>query len=272
MRKNRNKEAEHEDNHRWIVSYADFITLLFAFFVVMYAISSVNVAKYKALADGMNSAFSSNKEQKGPGKVLESKGSKSIADVKGNEKDPFDALDKSLSELVDDDYHVNTQDGWIELDIKAGALFDSGSADLKPSAILKLMKLADIIKKLPYPIALEGYTDNVPISTSQFPSNWELSSARAAALARSLTIYGVDPGKITVTGYGEQYPVATNDTEEGRAKNRRVNLLILKDKTVPRLLNPEVSTDGGKVQATNDQAKDDVNKTSQIEPIYKDKL
>lgn len=241
MRKKRNKAVEHEDTHRWMVSYADFITLLFAFFVVMYAISSVNVAKYKALADGMHSAFNTKGKNKAPVQAAETQEGKSAKEVKGSETEPFNQLDQSLSELEDSDYHVESKQGWVELDIKAGALFDSGSADLKPAAIVKIMKIAQILKKTPYPISLEGYTDNVPISTPQFPSNWELSTARAAALARSLTIYGVDPGRITVTGYGEQYPVADNNTDEGRAKNRRVNLIIAKDKTVPRLLNPEES-------------------------------
>lgn len=240
MRKKR-KKVEHEDTHRWMVSYADFITLLFAFFVVMYAISSVNNAKYKAMADGMHAAFNSAGKDKAPIQAAEANMGKSANEAKGQEQEDFNTLDKSLSELEDSDYHVESQDGWVELDIKAGALFDSGSADLKPAAIMKIMKIAQILKKTPYPIALEGYTDNLPISTEQFPSNWELSTARAAALARSLTIYGVDPGRITVTGYGEQYPVADNSTEEGRSKNRRVNLIIAKDKTVPRLLNPDLS-------------------------------
>ncbi|WP_065235749.1 flagellar motor protein MotB [Legionella rubrilucens] len=243
MRRKRNKAVQHEDTHRWMVSYADFITLLFAFFVVMYAISSVNVSKYKALSEGMNSAFNSKGVDRAPVQFsTNSKEGKALLEMKGSESEQFNALEKSLSELQDPDMNIHSDNGWVELDIKAGALFDSGSADLKPAGIVKLMKIAEIIRKVPYPIALEGYTDNVPINTPQFPSNWELSTARAAALARVLTIYGVDPGKITVTGYGEQYPVADNTTEDGRAKNRRVNLIIAKNKTVPRFLNPDLSS------------------------------
>ncbi|WP_259454671.1 flagellar motor protein MotB [Legionella taurinensis] len=243
MRRKKNKAVQHEDTHRWMVSYADFITLLFAFFVVMYAISSVNVSKYKALSEGMNSAFNSKGVDRAPVQFsTNSKEGKALLEMKGSESEQFNALEKSLSELQDPDMNIHSDNGWVELDIKAGALFDSGSADLKPAGIVKLMKIAEIIKKVPYPIALEGYTDNVPINTPQFPSNWELSTARAAALARVLTIYGVDPSKITVTGYGEQYPVADNTTEDGRAKNRRVNLIIAKNKTVPRFLNPDLSS------------------------------
>lgn len=262
----KHKNEEHVDSHRWIVSYADFITLLFAFFVVMYAISSVNVSKFKAVSAGMNSAFKSKGD-----KPAAQEGMNGADGTKQNEKAAFEALDNALAQLQDDDYQVNSHKGWIELNIKAGALFDSGNADLRPTAILKLMKLADIIKKMPYPIALEGYTDNVPIDSPQFPSNWELSSARASALARSLTISGVDQNRITVAGYGEQYPVADNMTEEGRAKNRRVNLIILKDKSVPRLLNPQIGIDSNKEKAAAKEEEVVFHGKSQLQPILKEK-
>ena len=240
MRGRKNKPVPHEDTHRWMVSYADFITLLFAFFVVMYAISSVNVSKYKSLAEGMQTAFDSKASPKSGGPTS-TQDSKSTVKTNINEKDQFNQLVKALSALQDSDYHMNPQDGFVELDIKAGALFDSGSANLRPVAIIKLMKLASIIKSLPYPIAIEGYTDNMPIDTEQYPSNWELSSARAASVARSLASFGVEQTRLSVTGYGEQYPIADNANEEGRSKNRRVNVIIAKDKTVPRLINPAIS-------------------------------
>ncbi|MFC3907977.1 flagellar motor protein MotB [Legionella dresdenensis] len=267
MRGRKSKHIPHEDTHRWMVSYADFITLLFAFFVVMYAISSVNVAKYKSLAQGMHTAF--NKVEKNrapvdnPSTLLGQSASKS--DGEHDEDDPFDMLDQALAQLQDADYRMDRQEGWIELDIKAGALFDSGSAELKPLAIIKLIKVAEIIKELPYPVALEGYTDDVPINTPQYPSNWELSSARASALARVLTNYGVDPGRISVTGYGAQFPVATNETEEGRAKNRRVNLIIARDRNVPRLLNPEKS-----LMDQDESLQTPAPETSVVEPINKE--
>ncbi|KTC85748.1 OmpA family protein [Legionella drozanskii] len=243
MRGRKNKVVPHEDTHRWMVSYADFITLLFAFFVVMYAISSVNVSKYKSLAEGMNSAFTSKSKGQSVSTLAQTKKDmKPAVDSPIKDKDQFNQLIKALSALQDSDYHMNPQDGWVELDIKANALFDSGSADLRPVAVLKLMKLASIIKTLPYSIAIEGYTDNMPIETEQYPSNWELSSARAAAVARTLSSFGVNKKQLSVTGYGEQYPVADNGSEEGRAQNRRVNVIIAKDKTVPRLLDPSIST------------------------------
>lgn len=270
MRGRKSKAVAHEDTHRWMVSYADFITLLFAFFVVMYAISSVNVSKYKSLAEGMHSAFTKKGKNQSVAELASRKEAKSAVENDVQEKDQFNELIKALSELQDSDYHMNPQDGWIELDIKAGALFDSGSADLRPIAIVKLMQLADIIRKLPYPIALEGYTDNVPISTTQYPSNWELSSARAAAVARCLTTFGVAQSRITVTGFGEQYPVADNGTEEGRAMNRRVNLIIAKDKTVPRLLNPDIGGKANKEPTNTEETTAEDNATNTSQTLNKD--
>lgn len=263
----KNKAVAHEDTHRWVVSYADFITLLFAFFVVMYAISSVNVSKYKSVAEGMHTAFAK-KENK---RAIASKDSNSSTKTNTTAQDPFTALVNALSELQDADYKMNPQDGWVELDMKAGALFESGSADLRPVAIVKLMQIASVIQKLPYPVALEGYTDNVPISTSQYPSNWELSAARAASVARILTIFGVAQNRISVTGFGDQYPVADNDAEEGRAKNRRVNMIIAKDKTVPRLLNPAIVTKNSN-QSTILEPEPETNpvKSGKVKPISKE--
>jgi len=259
-----------------MVSYADFITLLFAFFVVMYAISSVNVSKYKNLAQGMHTAFTQKDKNKAPvdssAKDTGQSAELSAANKDENE-DPFDALDQALAQLQDSDYRMDRQEGWIELDIKAGALFDSGSADLKPLAFAKLVKVAEVIKNLPYPVSLEGYTDSEPIETPQYPSNWELSSARAAALARALTNYGVDPSRIIVIGYGEQYPIASNETEEGRTKNRRVNLIIAKDRTVPRLLDPSLSLINQNDNASKPEQKvvpPMAPQSSALEPIHKE--
>ncbi|KTD12151.1 OmpA family protein [Legionella jamestowniensis] len=274
MQGRKKKADSHEDAHRWVVSYADFITLLFAFFVVMYAISSVNVSKYKSLAQGMHSAFAKKGDKKPLDEPPKLKDPNS-PEATSNPKDPFGELVKSLAELQDSDYQMNPQDGWIELDIKAGALFESGSAELRPIAFVKLMQIADVIKKLPYPIALEGYTDNVPIYTSQYPSNWELSAARAASVARMLTMFGVGQSRITVTGFGEQYPIADNTTEEGRSKNRRVNMIIAKDKTVPRLLNPAIIMKAPKLVADEEEEDLTINKktkTNNTEPVNKEAL
>jgi chemotaxis protein MotB len=239
--KTKRKQAERHpvDHHRWIISYADFITLLFAFFVVMYAVSSVNGTKYKSLAEGMNSAFNKKKQNKTTDTTIPLKN----APQASNTQAQFDGrgmadLKNSLSQITDGTYQLNSQEGWIELDIKAGALFEQGTASLKPQAILKLMQLAGKIKDLSYGVVIEGYTDNIPINTPAFPSNWELSATRAAAVGRALNGFGIETGRILVTGYGDQYPLADNATEEGRFKNRRVNIIIVRDRSVSRLFNP----------------------------------
>ncbi|KTD51185.1 flagellar motor protein MotB [Legionella quateirensis] len=240
MKSRRNKPEEHVDNHRWVVSYADFITLLFAFFVVMYAISSVNISKYKSLSDGMKSAFDKKDKNKATQSTDVMKDGPEEKKTKGTYNDGLDELSKSLATLEDGNYKINRQDGWIELQIKAGSLFDSGEAELKPEALIKLMQLAEKIKTYPYPVVIEGYTDNVPIETPQYPSNWELSATRAATVGRILNGYGIDTGRILVTGYGDQYPISDNLTEVGRSLNRRVNIIIAANRKIDRLINPEM--------------------------------
>lgn len=238
-KKNRNHD-EHDNTHRWVISYADFITLLFAFFVVMYAISSVNVSKYKSLSEGMKSAFNKKDQSQATISTDTIKNGPEQRKTRGHFYDGLDFLKKSLSELEDGSYHVNSKEGWIEVDMKAGSLFQSGTADLTPQALLKIMKLAGKIKDQPYTIIVEGYTDNIPIETPQYPSNWELSAARAASVGRALNTFGVNARRILVTGYGEQYPIADNATEDGRTANRRVNVIIVKDRGVARMFNPQV--------------------------------
>ena len=161
--------------------------------------------------------------------------------TKGTYRDCLDDLNKSLSELENGDFKINRQEGWLEMDMKAGSLFESGTADLTPEALVRLMQLAAKIKEVPFPIVVEGYTDDIPIETPQFPSNWELSATRAATVARVLNSYGISTDRILVTGYGAQYPVADNLTEEGRGLNRRVNIVIAKDRNVDRLINPRIN-------------------------------
>lgn len=226
--------------HRWIVSYADFITLLFAFFVVMYAISSVSTAKYKTLSDGMQTAFNK-RDKDNLESVNDKKDGPHARKVYGKYKDGLDEINQSLSELEDVNYKINRQKGWIELDIKSGALFGSGDADLKAEALVKLMQLSSKLKKSHAMVSIEGYTDNVPIETPQYASNWELSATRSAAVGRVLNAYGIPSNRLMVTGYGEQYPVADNITNAGRSLNRRVSIIIAANRKTRRLLNPALS-------------------------------
>lgn len=239
--KKRRKPVEREDHERWIVSYADFITLLFAFFVVMYSISSLNDSKYQSLTEGLHSAFNNKDQAKSVNSYTNINEGLQTTKTPGKYKDGMDDLNKALSEIEDGNYKINRQDGWIELNIKAGSLFDSGNSELKAEALVKLMNLANKLKGQSYPIAIEGYTDNAPINTPQYPSNWELSAARAATVGRVLNSYGIPNRLLMVTGYGEQFPITDNFTPEARSQNRRVVIIIAKNRQVQRIMNPALN-------------------------------
>lgn len=240
MSRRRNKAAtdEHVDTHRWVVSYADFITLLFAFFVVMYAMSSVNQEKYKSLSEGMHSAFNNKDQHKSQTPNEKSKDGPNPIDEpnpKGGFGDGLDGLNSALNEFKNIEVQISRQDGWINMDIKAGSLFSNGTSELTSEAMISLINLAHKIKDIPYAVAVEGYTDNVPINAPEYKSNWELSAARAAAIGRVLNTYGVASERLLIIGYGDQFPLMDNATEVGRSQNRRVNIVLTKDSIVKRM-------------------------------------
>lgn len=139
-----------------------------------------------------------------------------------------DRVEEAMEPLIEEDLiAVRRNRLWIEVEMKTSLLFPSGSARLSPQAAPVLAQLAEILRPLPNRIHVEGFTDNVPINTLAFPSNWELSAARAASVVHLFTSYGVDPERMVAIGYGEHRPIAPNDTEEGRVKNRRVVLVVL---------------------------------------------
>lgn len=241
----RRRQPEHENTERWLISYADFITLLFAFFVVMYAISSVNEGKYRVLSDTMVSAFSNTPRTLEPIQVGEEgiPGEPSLFDP-GSTGDPVgnlsriaDDFERVLSPLIEQDLiSVHRDEHWIEIEINTSLLFGSGSAELETNAIPVLRRLADILRQYPNAIQVEGFTDNVPIATVVYPSNWELSAARAASVVHLFNRSGVDPERMVAVGYGEYRPIADNTTPEGRRKNRRVVLVVSADERERRLL------------------------------------
>lgn len=239
MKEKKKKNEEHTDHHRWVISYADFITLLFAFFVVMYSISSLNTSKYRSLSEGMKSAFNKRDKARALKSTDNKKDGPQTKVSHGIYDDGLDKLDKSLSELEDGNFKINRHQGWIELDIKSGILFGSADAELTSEAIVKLMMLAQKIKDMDTVVSVEGYTDNIPIETPQYASNWELSAMRAATVARVLNTYGVATHRLLATGYGKQYPIADNATEFGRGLNRRVDIVLAVNRHVSRLLNPD---------------------------------
>ena len=253
----RKRTEEHENHERWLVSYADFITLLFAFFVVMYSISSVNEGKYRVLSDSMVAAFRDPARSLEPVQVGDLMRSSEQSEEMPDRNKPIievfkmpmpvqpaeqhepedidesvqnlaDSIEASMADLVDDGLiQVRRDKRWIEVEIKSSILFDSGSAGLSAPSAPVLQKLADKFKALDNVIHVEGFTDNVPINNFEYLSNWELSAARAASVVHLFTRLGIHPKRLAAIGYGEFRPVASNDTEDGRARNRRVVLVIM---------------------------------------------
>lgn len=255
----RKVEEEHVNHERWLVSYADFITLLFAFFVVMYSISQINEGKYRILSNTLSDAFNSASPVYSPsdqaaagGRDLSSvieigmplmrePGAESSEapdeDMEHLEKGPLDQQLREVSTQVESALKLLIHEGmvnlrgneaWLEIELNSSLLFDSGEATLKGEAVSILRELAVIIGDLGYPIRVEGFTDNVPIKTPRFPSNWQLSTARASAVVDLFVEQGVPAHNLAAIGYGEYQPIADNATEEGRAANRRVVLMISK--------------------------------------------
>jgi len=230
------KEEEHENLERWLISYADFITLLFAFFVIMYAMSSINVGKYRVLAESLNDAFknsTADKDQAGQGQDRSSSLDKKTQYFAINSM-PLEVLSEELKRAYKgfiDDGRIQVRDNqdWVEIVIQSSLLFYTGDASLNIEAQQLLIGLANFLSKISNPLTVEGYTDNVDITSRLYPSNWELSSARAAAVVRALIEGGVVPIRLAATGYAANFPVASNDDADGRAQNRRVILLVEKN-------------------------------------------
>lgn len=325
---------------RWLVSYADFITLLFAFFVVMYSTSSVNEGKMRVLSDSLVASFSGRTKTLDPvqvGKLMrspsvdekspvtsadrfvivappeaigalgrerrdnalenregflgdahgdipatydggqapdhlalggEGSGANSIVSshdspyvipdrpiiegVAVSEKsgaegeqhaamadieEVTDTIRENMSPLLDtNEVALAVKQSWLEIELDSSKLFVSGSARIARDAVPTLRQLADVLQRFPNPVQVEGFTDNVPIRTLSFPSNWELSAARAASVVHRFTKEGIHPARMVAIGYGEHRPVGDNATAEGRAKNRRVVVVVPADAEIRRVL------------------------------------
>ncbi|VAX13766.1 Flagellar motor rotation protein MotB [hydrothermal vent metagenome] len=257
MSRRRRRQEEHENTDRWLVSYADFITLLFAFFVVMYSMSSINEGKYRVLSDTMEEAFKT--PPKSPDPIQIGKERKTLKTVEttvneisliGIKPDIIsraqqmeriaDDLQKNLAPLVNKKLIKITRDKlWVKVEMNNRILFASGKAHLSERGYPILEELAEVVRNLPNHIDVEGHTDNRPISTPTYPSNWELSAARAASVVHLFTRNGVDPKRLSAIGYGQFRPVADNNTAQGRRRNRRVVVVILADKNARRMMEIE---------------------------------
>jgi chemotaxis protein MotB len=229
------KHDEHVNHERWLVSYADFITLLFAFFVVMYSVSSINEGKFKVLSESLVSSFNNKKTV----------GELSIVNLPINKKTPIQVQEKPPADNaraflnvtnaitaanVPQGVQITTTERGLNIRIKDDALFQSGSARLNPQIEEFIDLIASLVKELPNGIAVEGHTDNQPIRSSLYPSNWDLSTARANSLVRYLIDHHhLADYRLSSTGYAGSRPVELNDTPEGQASNRRVEIIVLKD-------------------------------------------
>lgn len=250
---------EHTNHERWLVSYADFITLLFAFFVVMYSISQVNESKYRVLSNTLENAFNQpelsvravqigERARSNPARLIElnddaaqTKDGANTSEKDGPEAAGLANADKMPDELQQVADKITEAFGdlltqglvtlrgneeWLEIEMKSSLLFDSGDATLSNKALELLGQIAAILREQRKAVRVEGFTDSVPISNSRYPSNWELSSARAAAVVQLFIEEGIRPDRLVAAGYGEFQPIAPNDTPENRARNRRVVLMI----------------------------------------------
>lgn len=259
------KHEEHENHDRWLVSYADFITLLFAFFVVMYSISSVNEGKYRVLSESMVSAFKDVPRSSQPipiGHPATSpypspsvitkhslpvrKGDPRFAQKAARMRRIAADIRGLLSPLVTaGQVSVTETPQGVAVRINASVLFLPGEAALTGAPRQTLRALAGVLAQIENAVRVEGYSDDLPIRTPLFPSNWELSAARASSVVRLFIEEKVTPERLVAMGYGETRPLADNSTAAGRAKNRRVNVLILSDQPLPEELLSAVATGPG---------------------------
>jgi len=237
-RRRRNMDTGGENTERWLLTYADLITLLLAFFIVMYSMSRVDAAKFGQVTGAFNdilrgSPVGSGGAASGARHVSEDAGARMLSNLEH-------AIDRrlQLDSLTDRIAIIESRRGLV-IRVMESAAFDPGSADLKPQMFDVLSVLAHELGDIPNPVLVEGHSDNTPIATPRYPSNWELSTARSTGVVRYLVEQlAVDPARVSAVGYAEYRPIATNQTPQGRAKNRRVDIIILRDAQSDPVLSP----------------------------------
>jgi chemotaxis protein MotB len=223
----REPEDDHDGADRWVVSYADFITLLFAFFTVMYAVSRVDSAKLGEFVGSTRGAFGSNSPSS---KTPVIAGIVPIPPtVAGLQRDAGRII---AAAGADGAVTVRRDPRGLVLSMGEDVLFDAGMASVKPSSSASLAAVASVLKKAGCDAVVEGHTDSLPISNARYASNWELSATRATnILARLVVEFEVLPARLSAAGYAEFRPVASNTDPEGRARNRRVDVVLLLEET-----------------------------------------
>ncbi|GEO26165.1 chemotaxis protein MotB [Alicyclobacillus acidoterrestris] len=251
------KPRKPQNHERWMVTYSDLITLLLVFFIIMFAMSSIDKVKFATLAESLASALHQSNEipLQGLGKSsLLLSGDNDTGDSppmnvptpakttptqssKDNDQQLQDLYQMAnqyvISHHLQDKVQITNQQRGVQITMKDIALFDTGEAVLKPNAQNLIRGFVPFFKSLPNDIVVEGYTDNQPISTSTYPSNWELSSARAMSVVRFLAADGISADRLSGTGYGQYHNIVPNDTPAHRQQNRRVNIVILRQDAAP---------------------------------------
>lgn len=227
--------AEEHPDERWVISYADLVTLLLGFFIILYATADQNISKFNALSRSLSSAFNVPVKDSDGGGALFDGGTGIVPERNFGADLPVDL--ESIRRAIQKETQNAGMDGKIVVEkgtdriilrLSDNLVFTSASADIRPEARPVLAAVAKALQVNGNEVSIEGHTDNIPLVTDRYPSNWELSSARATAVLRALTEnYGVDPKRVFAAGYGEYRPIASNLTPEGRAANRRADIVIL---------------------------------------------
>jgi chemotaxis protein MotB len=243
--------ASHENHERWLVSYADFITLLFAFFVVMFASSQTDKTKVQQISDSVKQALEKGGVAAAVREILggtvddKGKGNAQMKGPGGSEKKPQETVQaeltpsmQHLTKALEEEIRLGKIEVHLEarglvVSLREATFFPSGTDALDQETFPTLDKIASTVRDLPNSIRLEGHTDSVPIHTARFRSNWELSAARSIAMLDLLiTRYNVPKARMAIAGYADTAPVASNETAEGRARNRRVDIVILNQRAL----------------------------------------
>ena len=238
MARKRYDDGVQENHERWLISYADFITLLFAFFVVMYAISIVNEGKYAVLSEALGDAFGGRSmapqahTSVEPVLPLSHIVNRKRQEAARRERERMEVLAKDLTATLmplvkSGQVRVTQNARGIGIELNASVLFAQGEATLQNEAREVLGAVAGLLKNAPQRIEVEGHTDNLPITNERFASNWELSAVRAASVVRLFIESGVQDLRLSAIGHGATRPVAPNDTPANQARNRRVAVMIL---------------------------------------------
>lgn len=261
MSRKREHEAEKENGERWLLTYADLITLLMIFFVVLYSMSKVDAQRFAAVAESLNKALGGGTPSKielavspagpslfqtgtppgngtDPNNTAHTKPETNENTSQGTgvtEKMSIDAIKAKIDKFAKDNgiqttLVTTTEERGLVVSIQETLLFESGSADITAQARDILEKISTVLAAAPNQIKVEGHTDNLPIKTAMFPSNWELSVIRSTNVVHILQHDGISPDRLSAAGYGEFRPIHSNDTDAGRGKNRRIDLLILRTK------------------------------------------